>query len=965
MQTSSRVLLVGWDAADWKIINPLIEQGMMPNTAALIERGVCGNLATLKPAFSPMLWTSIATGKRPFKHGIHGFSEVTPDGRGVRPITNLNRSTRAIWNILTQQKKRSMVVGWWPSHPTEPINGVMVSDQYYRITGPLSQPWPLMKGAVHPPALHQELADLRVHLEDLTAEDLLPFLPTGPEIDQDSDPRVKTVARMLAECSSVQSCATHLMTKEPWDFMAVYFDAIDHFCHAFMKYHPPRLDWVNEDDFRHYSKVVTTAYQYHDLMLGRLLELADDDTTVLLISDHGFHSDDLRPKAIPNEPAGPASEHRDFGIFVMAGPGIKSDTLIHGATLLDITPTILTAFGMPIGEDMDGRCLEEVWEKSPQLDFIESWDDVQGFDGSHPDDLRYESEFSQDAMDQLAALGYIDPLAENMESNVIKTGQELSYNLALSYIDGGQHGKAAEILAELYNAQPLEFRFGIQLAQCLVSLEMLSELEQLIDDIENRWLVASQEARKRLKTIREQLNIETESTDDANPETLQEKLTDGQKRTIKSLRSIACGNPKTIKFLRSTLELARGNPDLAADYLEQAGDDRTQMAGYHLQLGDALLKMQKPIEAAIRFRRALEIDADRSHAHLGLARSLIQQRFFSDAMDSITAALALDWQSPVSHFIKARCHYHLRQIDLAISEIEAALSINPNFAEAYFLLARIHRTQLGDKTAALEYRGIAKRIRQANQERLENKYLPELPPIISDDVALRLPEFSMDDHTRWIQAIGETPIDKERIRDSGGPQESITIVTGLPRSGTSMMMQMLDAGGLTVMADDLRPADQSNPKGYFELEKVKRLGHENSWMPDARGHVLKVVAPLIPALPDNLNYRVIFMDRDMDEVMESQSSMLQHLDRQQDQKKSDEIRNHLIRQASYALALCQAHGIPVLQLPHREVISNPTKAAETIQEFLQAPLDLDAMASVVDPALHRQQKNKAKTAFIL
>ena len=147
MHTSSRVLLVGWDAADWKIINPLIEQGMMPNTAALIERGVCRNLATLKPAFSPMLWTSIATGKRPFKHGIHGFSEVTPDGRGVRPITNLNRSTRAIWNILTQQKKRSMVVGWWPSHPTEPIVGVMVSDQYYRITGPLSQPWPLMKGA--------------------------------------------------------------------------------------------------------------------------------------------------------------------------------------------------------------------------------------------------------------------------------------------------------------------------------------------------------------------------------------------------------------------------------------------------------------------------------------------------------------------------------------------------------------------------------------------------------------------------------------------------------------------------------------------------------------------------------------------------------------------------------------------------------------------------------------------------
>ena len=96
---SRKVLLVGWDAADWKIITPLMDQGRMPNVQRLVERGVMGQIATLKPVLSPMLWTSIATGKRPFKHGIHGFSEPTPDGLGIRPVTNLSRTVRAVWNI--------------------------------------------------------------------------------------------------------------------------------------------------------------------------------------------------------------------------------------------------------------------------------------------------------------------------------------------------------------------------------------------------------------------------------------------------------------------------------------------------------------------------------------------------------------------------------------------------------------------------------------------------------------------------------------------------------------------------------------------------------------------------------------------------------------------------------------------------------------------------------------------------
>src|SRR5581483_11493073 len=97
-----RVLLIGWDAADWKVIQPLMSAGRMPNVRRLVDTGVSGSLATLHPPLSPMLWTSIATGKRPFKHGVLGFCEPTPEADAIRPITNLSRKTKAVWNILNQ-----------------------------------------------------------------------------------------------------------------------------------------------------------------------------------------------------------------------------------------------------------------------------------------------------------------------------------------------------------------------------------------------------------------------------------------------------------------------------------------------------------------------------------------------------------------------------------------------------------------------------------------------------------------------------------------------------------------------------------------------------------------------------------------------------------------------------------------------------------------------------------------------
>jgi len=180
----------------------------MPNLQSLVDRGSMGRVATLHPPLSPMLWTSIATGKRPFRHGIHGFTEPTPDGRGVRAITNLSRTTKAVWNILTQNGLRSNVIGWWPSHPAEPIDGVMVSDQYHRARGPLREGWPMSPFTVHPAELHETLAELRMHPEELLGPMLEPFVPALEKVNQERDRRFSGLCGTLAECVTIHSAAT-------------------------------------------------------------------------------------------------------------------------------------------------------------------------------------------------------------------------------------------------------------------------------------------------------------------------------------------------------------------------------------------------------------------------------------------------------------------------------------------------------------------------------------------------------------------------------------------------------------------------------------------------------------------------------------------------------------------------------------------------------------------------------------
>ncbi len=185
----------------------------------------------------------------------------------------------------------------------------------------------------------------------------------------------------------------------------------------------------------------------------------------------------------------------------------------------------------------------------------------------------------------------------------------------------------------------------------------------------------------------------------------------------------------------------------------------------------------------------------------------------------------------------------------------------------------------------------------------------------------------------------------------------ITIVSGLPRSGTSMMMKMLEAGGLPPLTDNIRTADEDNPRGYYEFERVKQLPKGDvAWLPEAQGKVVKVIAALLPSLPGGYRYRVIFMQRAMPEVLASQRQMLIRRGEDPDKIPDDALaklfEKHLKQVNEW---VGQQPNVARLDVNYNEMLKNPRPFIEQINAFLDNQLDAQRMAVVVDPSLHRQR----------
>ena len=845
----SRLLLVGWDAADWKIIEPLMARGEMPTLAGIVADGVRGNIATLYPPLSPMLWTSICTGKRPMKHGIHGFAEPAPSGLAVRPVTNLGRTTNAVWNILQQNGLRSIVVGWWPSHPAEPISGVMVSNAYPpAVEDPSGAP--MAPGTVWPPAWRERLTELRTHGMNVTGEILRMFVPDYKKVDQKKDKSLHDLAGIIADTMSIHAAATDLIESEPWDFAAVYYSGIDHFSHRFMTHHatPSTRNGARPSLFQ---DVVVNAYRYHDAMLCRLLQLSGPDCAVMLVSDHGFHSDRLLPDYIPAEAAGPAIAHRHFGIFCMRAPGVPQNQRVYGASVLDITPTVLHLFGLPAGRDMDGRVLISAFADQAMLPRISSWDEVPGDNGRHPTDYRYDGIANAESLKQLVALGYISSPGGDARKNVDDCVAENRYNLARAWIDGGRPDRAAEILRDLISRDSAQARYHLHLVECLLQLEDWTGSAKALDGFDRSADESARQATEDLASRRAKQpdhDIETTPGPRGNPE----------RRERQALAEAATGYVVDRLILRCRLNIARPKRrESARALLEELAAHHGSRRSLAYFLAEGFLATGDGQRALQFIRGARRADREDWLAIALEARIHERCRRFDDAVNCAIESLALVYFQPAVHLALGRSLAALDEFDRAENELRIALIQAPGLTNAHEELASLLKRDEQRAGEAAFHLVKAEELRNAAGKRRRNRR--------------KAVEESSD------PAPPKAPCFERLIAPSPSRSSVITIVSGLPRSGTSMMMQLLVAGGIEPYRDELRPPDADNPRGYFEHIRATRLNIDQSWLPNARGRAVKIVAHLLPQLPPGEEYRVIFLHRDLREVVASQRAMLERL----------------------------------------------------------------------------------------
>lgn len=191
-------------------------------------------------------------------------------------------------------------------------------------------------------------------------------------------------------------------------------------------------------------------------------------------------------------------------------------------------------------------------------------------------------------------------------------------------------------------------------------------------------------------------------------------------------------------------------------------------------------------------------------------------------------------------------------------------------------------------------------------------------------------------------------------------RDYVTIVSGMPRSGTSLAMQMLRAGGMPLLTDERRPPDTHNPHGYFEYEPAKRLATDSSWVKSAQGQAVKIIYRLLQHLPGHRTYKVLFLERDLIEVFESQQEMLRSKNDPAALQDRERILSALAAELADAKAwLAGCANMQVLTVPYGEVIHHPLKWSREISRFLDG-LDESAMATAVDPALHRHVTPRTK-----
>ena len=530
-----KVLLLGFDSCDPDLVEQFIAEGKLTNFARMRREGAYGPLHSIQPTLSPVVWTTIATGMPPQRHGILDFVVKTPSG--PVPVSSRMRQADAVWDLLSRRGEKVGVVGWLVTHPAEPVNGFMVTDRIGHLAFEYLYGAPKDGGAkTWPPTLAAEISDEIVNAKDVSYPRIRPFLDiTQKEYDDsysdsfDARNRVNNLRLTLATAETIRNVGGRLYTEQKPRFFACYFEAMDAISHLFMPYAPPKSPHVPADLYMKYRSAVEAAYVWHDRVLGTFMELADADTTIIVVSDHGFKSGDFRMAESSDFHAKTGAQwHRQYGVFYAWGNGIKRGASIGGASVYDIAPTVLASMGYPVSEEMKGRrgveparVLTDAFEGGLPYETVETWrgesrrDEMASLRVAEGAQAAKSPE-EEDQLRKLEALGYtggdrsetVDTTAMNKVTALLSQGQvDAAYEAAKALLETERTPMALDSFAETCMRKNL-----LDQAEAAIdeSLRKLPNSPQALS-LRARTLLARGEFDKAEKLVRDTLAVKDDT----------------------------------------------------------------------------------------------------------------------------------------------------------------------------------------------------------------------------------------------------------------------------------------------------------------------------------------------------------------------------------------------------------------------------------------------------------------------
>ncbi len=424
-----RIIVLGLDCLTIEAIDRLSAEGRVPNLRELIDSGASGELGTIMPTLSPMLWTSIGTGKTEDRHGVHDFRTVRIPG--VRPFqttlkrvkfasatsyyvlrnsvlpgsffhfhhyTSGMRTCKSLWNILSEHGRRVGVVGWYITWPAEPVNGFLVTSRsfLYSNSGDVT----VDPGLTYPEELFHDVAVHNDIMTEITLDSLAWLCDQGdggdPELGKGCMDTVEryfeAIRKNYARDLITLRVTLDLMERyDSLDVLMVYFRAVDSLNHiVFNDTHYGQSTMGDE-----LYLIPDNYYEFIDRIVGRIRGELDDGTTLMIVSDHGWDRANGHPYAPP-------------GAIIMNGKHVVKGCRIEDADIFDVTPTVLALAGLPLGRDMTGRpllsCIEEGYRQSAPLHYVATYEEGPRTARSDPDRSSVDDQIDE----QLKALGYIE-----------------------------------------------------------------------------------------------------------------------------------------------------------------------------------------------------------------------------------------------------------------------------------------------------------------------------------------------------------------------------------------------------------------------------------------------------------------------------------------------------------------------------------------------------------------------------